>query len=92
MDIFTGIILYFMIYSLTLFCVLPWGNRPLEDPETGHAASAPAKPRLKLKLLATAILSLAVWGGVQYLIHIQFFDFHEMAREMEEELEAQEKL
>ena len=44
MTIFTGIILYIMIYWLMLFAVLPFGNKPVEEVELGNATSAPANP------------------------------------------------
>jgi len=38
--------------------VLPWGNRAQEDGVPGTVESAPAKPRLPLKLAITTVLAL----------------------------------
>ena len=61
----SGIFVYLIIWWLVLFCVLPWGNKPVESPESGHAPSAPANPRLILKFAVTtgitALIFLIVW-------------------------------
>jgi len=66
MNWFTGVMAYVIIWWVVLFTVLPWGNRPPEAPEAGHATSAPAKPRLLIKfgvttLVATMIFLMFVW-------------------------------
>jgi len=66
MNWFTGVMAYTIIWWTVLFAVLPWGNRPPENPETGHATSAPAKPRLLIKfgvttIVATMIFLMFVW-------------------------------
>jgi predicted secreted protein len=66
MNWFTGVMAYVIIWWVVLFTVLPWGNRPPETPEAGHATSAPAKPRLLIKfgvttLVATMIFLMFVW-------------------------------
>lgn len=74
----TGVFVYIIIWWLVFFCVLPWGNRPLADPETGHATSAPANPRLKLKFVVTcgiaALIFVVVWfvydaGVISFRVH-----------------------
>ena len=66
MNWFTGVMAYAIIWWVVLFTILPWGNRPPEQPEKGHATSAPAKPRLLIKfgvttLVATMIFLMFVW-------------------------------
>jgi predicted secreted protein len=66
MTLVTGLAIYFVIWWIVLFAVLPWGSRPPERPEPGMADSAPENPRLLLKFFATTIVSgvifLAFWG------------------------------
>ena len=45
-----GIIVFILIWWMVFFSVLPWGNRPAQIPETGHADSPHYKPRLALKV------------------------------------------
>lgn len=85
MTIFTGIILYLMLYWLIIFTVLPWGNKAPDDVTVGNATSAPANPRLKQKFLATALIAAIVWGMVFALIHFDVIDFYDIASQMSQE-------
>jgi predicted secreted protein len=85
MSIFTGIILYLMLYWLAIFLVLPWGNTPPEDVEVGHSTGAPANPRLKQKFIITAFVAAALWLTVYVLIKIDVIDFYDIAKQMSQE-------
>ncbi len=65
-----------------MFTVLPWGNHPIEKPEEGHTSSAPAKPRLRLKFLATSVLAAMIWLVIYFLIEMEVIDFYGEAEEM----------
>ena len=56
MSIAFAIAIYFVIWWVLLFAVLPWGVRTSEevgeDTNTGFADSAPYKPRLIPKVIA----------------------------------------
>jgi predicted secreted protein len=82
MTIFTGVIVYLMIFWTTLFAVLPWGNRAKEEPEIGMAGSAPANPRIKQKFIITFIISTIIWLIIATLIHLEVIDFYAISREM----------
>lgn len=75
MNWFTGILLYVIIWWVLLFMVLPWGARPPEKPEEGHAESAPEKPMLWRKAAVTTVLAAIVWIGVYYLIQNEVIQF-----------------
>ena len=62
-----GIIVFILIWWMVFFSVLPWGNRPAQTPESGHADSAPLKPRLGLKILLTTGIA-TVFFGIAWLI------------------------
>lgn len=85
MSIFTGIILYLMIYWLCIFAVLPFGNKPAEDVLEGNVHSAPANPRMVKKFIATGILAAILWVIVFLLIYFDVIDFYDIARQMAEE-------
>ncbi len=85
MSIFTGIVLYLMLYWVCLFAILPWRNQPPENIETGHSTGAPANPRIKQKFFITAFVAAAVWLFVFTLIKIDVIDFYEIGRQMSEE-------
>jgi predicted secreted protein len=67
-----GLAIYFTIWWVVLFAVLPFGVRThaeagLERPK-GTDAGAPAAPRIGLKLLATTAISAVVFAGVYAFI------------------------
>lgn len=82
MDLFTGIVVYLLIWWVALFSVLPWGNRPPEEIEPGTVESAPAKPRLLLKFAVTTVLAAAIWGVIDWLVLSDIISFREMAKKM----------
>lgn len=54
---------YIMVWWLLFFMALPFGAAPAADPQPGTVESAPARPRLLLKMLVTTVLAgLATWG------------------------------
>jgi predicted secreted protein len=63
---YTGVVVYVIIWWLVLFMVLPVGvktaleaNQPLEP---GQATSAPIRPRILLKFLATSIIAAGIFA------------------------------
>ncbi|MFM2150483.1 MAG: hypothetical protein RLZZ187_2789 [Pseudomonadota bacterium] len=79
MDVFTGVIVYLLIWWTALFCVLPIGTRPVAnpDPETGGWRGAPAAPRLGMKVIGTTLLSAVLWVGVYALIQSDLVSFRD---------------
>ncbi|HCM83932.1 MAG TPA: DUF1467 domain-containing protein [Rhodospirillaceae bacterium] len=78
MSVFTGIILYFLIWWVTIFTVLNIGHRAAENPEAGHATSAPVKFYLGKKLLLNSVIAAVVWLIVWALIKFSGVSFTEM--------------
>ena len=77
MNWFTGVLTYVIIWWVVLFTVLPWGNRPPEVPEEGHAPSAPAKPRLLLKFGVTTLIATVVFLLVLWLVQSDLISLRE---------------
>ena len=71
----TGVAVYFVVWWISLFMVLPWGNRPDENPEPGHAPSAPKKPRIWQKFAATTVLAALIWGVIFLGVTERWIDF-----------------
>ena len=67
----TGLAVYFVVWWVALFMVLPWGNRP--DPEVliGNAESAPAQPRILLKAVVTTILAGIIWLAIWFVVRFR---------------------
>lgn len=77
MNWFTGAMVYLIIWWLVLFMTLPWGIKVPDDPEPGHATSAPEKPMLWRKAAVTTVIATIVWIGVYYLIESDLISFRE---------------
>lgn len=74
MSLSLGLALYFIIWWVVLFAVLPWGVRTQgESGEVvqGTIESAPVKPRLLKIFLATTVVAAIVFLGVWYAMKIR---------------------
>lgn len=63
MALTTWLAVYFVVWWIVLFAVLPWGVRSQEESGEvvpGSDPGAPRLPRLLLKLLWTTLISVAV--------------------------------
>lgn len=58
MTLFQMFIAYTVVWWVVLFMVLPFGAKASENPEKGHAASAPAKFDFKKKAKIASILAI----------------------------------
>lgn len=65
MNLASALAIYFIIWWLVLFLVLPFGIRNAHESgeavEEGNEPGAPVRPRLLLKALITTILATAVF-------------------------------
>ncbi len=61
MSLVGGIVSFVIIWTVVLFTVLPWGNRPPDEPGDGHAPSAPENPRIALKFAVTTAIATALF-------------------------------
>ena len=83
MQVTTAIAIYFLIWWLTLFAVLPWGVRAQgPDIPPGTDPGAPALPRLVSKLIWTTIVSTAIFAICAYLYVNRIVTLDDMARWM----------
>ncbi len=68
MAISTGVAIYFLIWWLTLFAVLPWGVRAQGgEAVPGTDPGAPVLPRLLAKLIWTTVVTTVIFGVVATL-------------------------
>jgi predicted secreted protein len=68
--------IYFVVWWIILFAILPFGMRTQQDEGDvvlGTPASAPVRPRLLKKALATSIVAAFVVGG--FWIAVDGFGF-----------------
>jgi predicted secreted protein len=71
MSVGAVVAIYFVVWWITLFAVLPWGVRAQGDAVDrvpGTDPGAPVRPGLGRKMLATTVLAAVVTGGLVYLL------------------------
>jgi len=73
---FTAFVVYTLIWWTVLFAVLPFGTRPVADPDavTGWRG-APERPLIGRKLLATTVISAVLWGVAMLIIWSDWWSF-----------------
>ena len=74
----TGLAIYFVLWWLVLFAVLPFGTQPVAAPDslTGWRG-APAKPQLGKKMIATSLIRAVLWGLLYLAITSEVLSFRE---------------
>lgn len=75
MNWFSGILIFALVWSLSLFVVLPWGVKRDENPEPGHADGAPEKPMMWRRAAATTVLAAIVWTGIYFVMESGWISF-----------------
>ena len=73
----TGIVVYVLVWWITLFAVLPLWVTPAEPDDPGHAAGAPEKPRMLLKVAVTTAVAAVIWLGIDFVVSSPWFSFRE---------------
>ena len=73
MPVATGLAIFFLIWWVVLFAVLPWGIRSqheTDDMVPGTDPGAPSSVSVGRKLLWTTLVAIAVYG-IGYVIYSQ---------------------
>lgn len=72
MSVWSGVAVYFIIWWVVLFAVLPWGVKNAheagETVETGNEPGAPVNPQLIIKALVTTGVSAVIFAIVYVAI------------------------
>jgi predicted secreted protein len=72
-------VVFIVVWWLVLFMVLPFGAAPPAEVEPGMADSAPAKPRLMLKMAVTTILAALITALIVWLVDSGFIHLRPQA-------------
>ena len=73
----TGIVVYVLVWWITLFAVLPLWVTPSEPEDPGHAAGAPQRPRMLLKVAITTVVSALIWLAIYLLVRSPWLSLRE---------------
>ena len=76
---FTGLVVYILVWWLTLFAVLPFWTRPVVDPEAPeHFRGAPERPLLLRKALVTTLVAGVIWLAIWAVMEAGWISFRAM--------------
>jgi predicted secreted protein len=76
MNWFTGVVLYILIWWVTLFAVLPIGTHAVQQPDAVSGwRGAPARPRIWMKVCVTTAVACVLWLAVFALIESDWISF-----------------
>lgn len=78
MNFVTGLAVYFVLWWISLFMVLPWGNRPDTEVQEGNSPSAPSKPRIGMKALGTTGLAAVFWVLIWLVVQSDLIPVREL--------------
>jgi len=72
MNIAFALAIYFVTWWIVLFAMLPFGVRTAEESgekaSPGFAESAPQRPRLIPKMIATTVVSAIIFAGIYAIL------------------------
>jgi predicted secreted protein len=71
----TGIVVYALVWWVTLFAVLPLWVTPTEPGESGHDAGAPRRPLIGRKLALNSLVAAVIWLGIYVLVREPWISF-----------------
>ena len=71
----TGVVVYILVWWVTLFAILPLWVTPSEPGDLGHDAGAPQRPYMARKLALTTIIAAAIWLGIYIVVSEPWFSF-----------------
>ncbi len=77
MDPFGALVIFVITWVLVFFMTLPFGVRVPDEPEPGHAPSAPERPRLALKAAITTAIAVSITGLVAAAVEYDIISFRE---------------
>ena len=79
MGLVSGLAVFFLVWWVVLFAVLPWGVRSADRPDVGHAPSAPINPRIRTKFVATTVLAAVIWVLIYIVVSLEVISFRDWA-------------
>jgi predicted secreted protein len=71
----TGIVVYLVVWWVTLFAVLPLWITPAEPSDPGYAAGAPQRPQLVLKAVITTAVAAVIWLAIYAVVRSPWLSF-----------------
>jgi predicted secreted protein len=78
MHFVTGIAVFFTMWWIVLFAILPLGTLPVADADSQSGwRGAPEHPRLLRKAVITTVVTAVLWVGIYGLVSSGWIDFRD---------------
>jgi predicted secreted protein len=71
----TAVVVYILVWWVTLFAILPLWVTPTDPDDPGYAAGAPRKPLMWRKLALTTAVAAVIWLGIFIVVHEPWLSF-----------------
>jgi predicted secreted protein len=81
MPVVTAIAIYFILWWIVLFAMLPFGlktQREADDVTLGTVESAPAGPHMARVILRTTLVSAVIFAGFWYLTQVAGYSLRDL--------------
>ena len=75
MNWLSGIVVYILVWWVTLFAILPLWVTPADPDDPGYAVGAPRRPLLLRKLLLTTAVAALIWAGIYIVVSEPWLSF-----------------
>lgn len=79
MNIVSAIVIFIVIWWLTLFIVLPFGVRRTENPEAGHDPGAPVRPMMWRKVAVTTVITVVLFAILYAIAEYELISLQDLA-------------
>ncbi|MFZ4761396.1 MAG: DUF1467 family protein [Alphaproteobacteria bacterium] len=76
MIIVSGLLVYFLIWWVVLFAVLPMGVERQAEVQDGNDRGAPIVANMKKKIMVTSLISLLIWSVIFTLMQTGIISFN----------------
>jgi predicted secreted protein len=73
----TAVVVYVLVWWVTLFAVLPLWITQAEPDDPGHGSGAPKRPHMLRKLALTTAIAAVIWLGIYALVASPWLSFRE---------------
>ncbi|GAB4350880.1 MAG: DUF1467 family protein [Oricola sp.] len=83
MSLVSGIAIFFIIWWVVLFAVLPLGVKSqveAEDVTLGTEHGAPMKHRLPFKMFLTTVIAIVIFGAFYVTVYVMGFGLDDLPR------------
>lgn len=73
----SAVVVYILVWWVTLFAVLPLWVAPTEPDDVGHGTGAPKNPHMLRKLALTTAIAAVIWLGIFLVVSSPWLSFRD---------------